>query len=146
MRIPYFNTPCVPNETCFHGQCTYMKDVLIGVLELCRCHQPHIGYECNETLHLTRFDWLALSSVLLLLLGVILTLLLVPVLYNLLRNDFYPQIIECSRSRPYIELDDSTTDRRIYRIPSDYVFHRRSVLDGLIPLRRLTFNSYPTSI
>ena len=150
MRIPYFNLPCLVNETCFHGRCMRVDDVLLGWYEFCFCDHHFIGSECNEQTRLSHTDWLILLSGLLLCLGMGLCLLTVPFLYGFLKEDFYPQIIECARSTPYIEIKPSrhqaATGIRLYRIPSEHLSRRRTILDGLIPLHSISSLAYLTGL
>lgn len=150
MRIAYFNVPCLINETCFHGQCVRVNDILIGSYEFCLCRQPYVGDECNELNRLSRHDWLIIYSICIVIGGIIICLLLAPLCYRLVEEDFYPQIIECTRPRPYLEMNSSTTNLsdnvRIYRIPSDYIRQQRTTLDGLVPLYNLASLSYWTRV
>ena len=71
-------------------------------------------------------------------------------LYSFLKEDFYPQIIECTRSTPYVEITSSNSmtrnDTCIYRIPSEYLSRRRTVIDGLIPLHSISSLAYLNQI
>ena len=148
MRIPYFNVPCVINETCYHGQCIHVNDILIGWYEFCRCNDDYSGYECNEQTKLSRTDWFIIVTCLIACLCICLCLLCIPLLYYFLKNDFDPQIIECTRSTPYVEVSSSTstilTGMRIFRIPSEYLSRRRTIIDRLIPLHSISSLAYLT--
>ncbi|CAF1373960.1 unnamed protein product [Adineta steineri] len=123
MRIPYLNIPCIVNETCFHGQCIHVDDYLINWYEFCLCDHSYSGYECNEQTKLSRTDCF-------------------------LKDDFYPQIIECTRSTPYVEVSSPNsvklTGMRIYRIPSEHLSRRQTIIDGLIPLHTISSLAYLT--
>ncbi|CAF1576700.1 unnamed protein product [Rotaria magnacalcarata] len=150
MRIPYLNIPCTLNQTCFHGQCIHAEDFLIGWYEFCLCNQHYSGYECNEQTKLNRNDWFIISTCLTTCLCIVLCLLCVPFLHNFLEDDFYPQIIECTRSTPYVEISTPSsairTGMRIYRIPSDYLSRRRTIIDRLAPLHSISSLAYLTRI
>ena len=148
MRIPYLNVPCISNGTCYHGQCVRVDDVLMGWYEFCLCNPRYSGFECNEQSTLSQMDWLIVLTGLLLCLGVCLCLLSSPFCYGCLKEDFYPQVIECARSTPYVELGSPTSPppagMRLYRIPSDYLSRRRTILDGLVPLHSISSLAYLT--
>ncbi|CAF1062846.1 unnamed protein product [Rotaria sp. Silwood1] len=150
MRIPYLNLPCILNETCFHGQCIHVDDFLIGWYEFCLCNYYYSGYECNEQTKLNRIDWFIILTCLITCLCIILCFLCIPFLYNFLKHDFYPQIIECTRSTPYIEINSPISTIfngiRIYRIPSEYLLRRRTIIDRLIPLHSISSLAYLTRI
>lgn len=143
MRIPYLNIPCIFNETCFHGDCIHVNDFLIGWYEFCLCHYHYSGYECNEQTILNRIDWLIISTCLITCLSICFCLFFMPFFYNFLKEDFYPQIIECTRSTPYVEVNSIRLNgMRIYRIPSEYIARRRTIIDGLIPLHSISSLAY----
>jgi hypothetical protein len=146
MRIPYLNVPCILNETCFYGECIRVDDFLIGWYEFCLCNHYYSGYECNEQTNFSRTDWFVILSGLLVCLGVCLCILSVPFLYSFLKDDFYPQIIECARTTPYVEVNSPTniplTGVRIYRIPSEHISRRRTIIDGLMPLHSISSLAY----
>jgi hypothetical protein len=148
MHIPYLNIPCVLNETCFHGQCVHVDDVLINWYEFCLCEPHYSGYECTERTKLNRTDWLIILTCLSSCLLISLCLLCVPFFYSFLKEDFYPQIIECARSTPYVEVTSpnavTRTGTRIYRIPSEHLSRRRTIIDGLIPLHTISSLAYLT--
>ncbi|CAF3013744.1 unnamed protein product [Rotaria sp. Silwood2] len=146
MRIPYLNVPCILNETCFHGQCIHVDDFLTGWYEFCLCNHYYSGYECNEQTKLSRTDWFIILTCLITCLCISLCLLFIPFLYKFLKDDFYPQIIECTRLTPYVEVSSPTstilTGMRIYRIPSEYLSRRRTIIDRLIPLHSISSLAY----
>ncbi|CAF2898582.1 unnamed protein product [Rotaria sp. Silwood2] len=146
MRIPYLNVPCILNETCFRGQCIHVDDFLIGWYEFCLCNHYYSGYECNEQTKLSRTDWFIILTCLITCLCISLCLLFIPFLYKFLKDDFYPQIIECTRLTPYVEVSSPTstilTGMRIYRIPSEYLSRRRTIIDRLIPLHSISSLAY----
>lgn len=148
MRIPYLNTPCIVNETCFHGQCIQVEDFLIGWYEFCLCNYQYSGYECNEQTKLNRIDRFIITTLLIIVLSTVLCLLCIPFLYSILKHDFYPQIIECARTTPYVEVNSSELNNgmRIYRIPSEYLSRRRTIIDRLIPLHSISTIAYLTRI
>ena len=143
MRIPYLNTPCILNETCFHGDCIHIEDFLLGWYEFCLCHSKFFGIECNEQTKLTRLDWFIILVCLLGCLFILICSICIPYFYKYFQDDFYPQIIECKRSTPYVEYNSrSMNGIRIYRIPSEHLTHRRTIIDGLIPLHRISSLAY----
>lgn len=148
MHIPYLNVPCLVNKTCFHGHCQHVEDVLIGWYEFCLCQPSYVGLECNEHNQLSRTDWAVLLTSLFCLIAMIFCFLSVPFFYYILKDDYYPQIIECARSSPYIEIETSvssvstTAALRLYRIPSAYLSRRRTILDGLVPLHSISSLAY----
>jgi hypothetical protein len=148
MRIPYLNIPCVLNETCFHGQCIHVNDFLINWYEFCLCDDHYSGYECNEQTKLNRTDWFIISTCLISCLCICLCLLCIPFFYSFLKEDFYPQIIECTRSTPYVEISSpnsvTLTGMRIYRIPSEHLARRRTIIEGLVPLHTISSLAYLT--
>jgi hypothetical protein len=151
MRIPYVNIPCLLNETCFHGQCIRINDILIGWYEFCHCDQNYHGIECNEQAKFTRIDWFIILIVFAFCVSLGLCLASIPFLYRCLQEDFYPQIIECTRSTPYVEVHSwlhclDETNIRLYRIPSEYLSTKRTILDGLIPLHTIASLANPTHI
>jgi hypothetical protein len=145
MRIPYLNIPCILNETCFYGQCIHVNDFLIGWYEFCLCNHHYSGYECNEQTKLSQIDWFVILT----FLCICLCHLSIPFLYSFLKDDFYPQIIECTRSTPYVEVSSpnsvTLTGIRIYRIPSEHLTRRRTIIDGLIPLHSVSSLTYLNS-
>lgn len=141
MRIPYLNIPCILNETCFHGQCIHIDDYLIGWYEFCLCKKSYSGYECNEQMILNQTDWLIILTCLITCFIICLCFLSLPGFYKILKEDFYPQIIECTRSTPYVEMN-TLNSIRIYRIPSEYLTRRRTIIDGLIPLHSISSLAY----
>lgn len=143
MRIPYLNFPCVFNETCFHGDCIHVEDFLIGWYEFCLCHRDYSGDQCNEHRKFNRTDWFILCTGLIVCLMIGLCFVCLPYYYRFLKEDFYPQIIECTRSRPYVEVNSMRlTGLRIYRIPSEHIARRRTIIDGLIPLHSIASLAY----
>lgn len=139
MRIPYLNTPCKLNETCFHGECLYVDDFLLGWYEFCSCHYSYSGYECNEQTKLNRTDWFILLTCIITCLCTVLCLIFIPFFYNFLKDDYYPHIIECTRARPYVEVNSPIHPNvRIYRIPSEYLSRRRTIIDRLTPLHTIS--------
>jgi hypothetical protein len=146
MRIPYLNIPCILNETCFHGVCRHVDDFLIGWYEFCLCDRHYSGYECNEQTKLSRTDWFVILTCVITCLCIGLCLFCMPFLYSILKDDFSPQIIECTRSRPYVEVSSphsmALTGVRIYRIPSEHLTRRRTIIDGLIPLHSISSLAY----
>ena len=146
MRIPYLNSPCLINETCFHGHCIHVEDFLIGWYEFCLCHRNYSGIQCNEQTKFNRIDWFILWTCLSTCLIIGLCLICLPFCYRFFKEDFYPQIIECTRSRPYVEVNSSPSMQlagmRIYRIPSEYLTRRRTIIDGLIPLHSIASLAY----
>ena len=149
MRIPYFNIPCVVNETCFHGECVRVEDFLISWYEFCLCQPSYSGYECNEQTKVNRTDWLIILTCLISCLTISVCLSCIPFLYSFLKEDFYPQVIECTRSTPYVEVSSphsvTLTGVRVYRIPSERLSRRRTIVDGLIPLHTISSLAYVTS-
>lgn len=141
MRIPYLNSPCVFNQTCFHGDCIHVEDFLIGWYEFCLCHREYSGYQCDEHRTFNRTDWFLLCTVLIGGLAIGLCSVCLPYFYRCLKEDFYPQVIECTRSRPYVEVNPThtmgLTGLRIFRIPSEHLARRRTIIDGLIPLHSI---------
>ena len=146
MRIAYLNSPCLANETCFHGRCIHVDDFLIGWYEFCRCHRHYSGEQCNEQTKFNQIDWFILSTCLITCLSIALCLFCLPYCYRFFQEDFYPQIIECTRSRPYVEVNSVQTMQltgvRIFRIPSEHLQRRRTMLDGLIPLHSIASLAY----
>lgn len=151
MRIPYLNLPCLINKTCFHGQCQHVQDVLTGWYEFCLCEPSYVGLECAERKTIGRTDWLILLLALFSFLAMIFCCVTIPFFYYVLKDDFYPQIIECARSTPYVEIQPfsntrSLPDIRLYRIPSEYLSRRRTILDGLVPLHSISSWTYLTDM
>ncbi|CAF1515210.1 unnamed protein product [Adineta steineri] len=148
MRIPYLNIPCIVNETCFHGQCIHVDDYLINWYEFCLCDHSYSGYECNEQTKLSRTDWFIILICLISCLFICFCLLCIPFFYSFLKDDFYPQIIECARSTPYVEVSSPNsvklTGMRVYRIPSEHLSRRQTIIDGLIPLHTISSLAYLT--
>ena len=152
MHIPYLNVPCLVNQTCFYGQCQHVEDVLIGWYEFCLCEPSYVGFECNTWNKFSRTDWMILLSILLCFLATILCLLSIPFFYYILKDEYYPQVIECARSSPYVEVEPifsfvpTTAVLRLYRIPSEYLSRRRTILDGLVPIHSISSLAYSTGI
>ena len=137
------------NKTCFHGHCQHVDDILLGWYEFCLCEQSYVGIECDEQTIFSRTDWFVLLSIVLFIGGIGLCFISIPFFYYILKEDFYPQIIECARTTPYVEIQSLSspipnTDIRLYRIPSEHLSRRRTILDGLVPLHSISSLAYLT--
>ncbi|CAF0740386.1 unnamed protein product [Didymodactylos carnosus] len=152
IRIPYLNYPCILNETCYHGQCARVQDLLTGWYEYCLCAKDWSGFECEQHSLLSRADWFVIIACILIFVLACVCTACIPLLYAFLEEDFYPQIIECGRQSPYAEIaipGTTTTNNagvRVYRIPSEYISTRRTIVDGLIPLHSVASLAYLSRI